>query len=82
MPDEYVDQGALIGPKARIQEKFQSWQALGVDGLDPAHRTRGRPRGSWPTLRVADPRAHSTSSHRVRDAETLCATAFDFEESS
>ncbi len=33
VPDEYVDQGALIGPKARIQEKFQAWQALGVDGL-------------------------------------------------
>jgi len=33
VPDEYVDQGALIGPKARIQEKFQTWQELGVDGL-------------------------------------------------
>ena len=33
MPDEYVDQGALIGPPARIRERFRAWQDLGVDGL-------------------------------------------------
>lgn len=33
VPDEYVDQGALIGPRARIAERFGAWQELGVDGL-------------------------------------------------
>ncbi|MEM7413660.1 MAG: LLM class F420-dependent oxidoreductase [Myxococcota bacterium] len=33
VPDEYVDQGALIGPEARIRERFRAWQELGVDGL-------------------------------------------------
>jgi len=33
VPDEYVDQGALIGPPARIRERFRAWQELGVDGL-------------------------------------------------
>jgi F420-dependent oxidoreductase-like protein len=31
--DAYVDQGALIGPAARIRERFRAWQELGVDGL-------------------------------------------------
>ncbi len=33
VPDEYVDQGALVGPKARIAERFREWQDLGVAGL-------------------------------------------------
>ncbi|NRA08655.1 MAG: LLM class F420-dependent oxidoreductase [Myxococcales bacterium] len=33
VPDEYVDQGALIGPRARIAERFRAWQDLGVAGL-------------------------------------------------
>ena len=33
VPDEYVDQGALIGPPARIRERFRAWEDLGVDGL-------------------------------------------------
>ncbi len=33
VPDEYVDQAALIGPPERIRERFRAWQALGVDGL-------------------------------------------------
>ena len=33
IPDEYVDQGALVGPKERIRERFRAWQDLGVDGL-------------------------------------------------
>jgi F420-dependent oxidoreductase-like protein len=33
VPDAYVDQGALIGPAARIRERFRAWQELGVDGL-------------------------------------------------
>ena len=33
VPDEYVDQGALLGPKARIKERFREWQDLaGVTG--------------------------------------------------
>ena len=33
VPDEYVDQDALIGPKARIAERYRAWAELGVDGL-------------------------------------------------
>ncbi len=33
VPDEYVDQGALIGPRARIAENYRAWEELGVDGL-------------------------------------------------
>jgi F420-dependent oxidoreductase-like protein len=33
VPDEYVDQGALIGPAGRIRERFRAWQELGVSGL-------------------------------------------------
>jgi alkanesulfonate monooxygenase SsuD/methylene tetrahydromethanopterin reductase-like flavin-dependent oxidoreductase (luciferase family) len=33
VPDEYVDQAALIGPPGRIRERFQAWRDLGVDGL-------------------------------------------------
>jgi F420-dependent oxidoreductase-like protein len=33
VPDEYVDQGALLGPKQRIKERFREWQDLaGVNG--------------------------------------------------
>ncbi|MEN8159851.1 MAG: LLM class F420-dependent oxidoreductase [Myxococcota bacterium] len=33
VPDEYVDQGALVGPAARVRERFRAWEELGVDGL-------------------------------------------------
>ena len=34
VPDEYVDQGALIGPKARIAQRYKDWEDLeGVRGL-------------------------------------------------
>jgi F420-dependent oxidoreductase-like protein len=33
VPDEYVDQGALVGPAARIRERFRAWADLDVDGL-------------------------------------------------
>jgi F420-dependent oxidoreductase-like protein len=33
VPDEYVDQGALIGPKQRIKERFTAWADSGATGL-------------------------------------------------
>ena len=33
VPDEFVDQGALIGDKARIQKRFGDWENCGVTGL-------------------------------------------------
>ena len=33
VPDEFVDSGALIGPKARIAERFKAWEDSGVTGL-------------------------------------------------
>ena len=33
VPDEFVDEGALIGPKDRIKEKFKAWEDCGITGL-------------------------------------------------
>jgi len=33
VPDEFVDSGALIGPKARIQERYKAWEDAGITGL-------------------------------------------------
>jgi F420-dependent oxidoreductase-like protein len=33
VPNEFVDSGALVGPKARIAERFKAWENSGVTGL-------------------------------------------------
>ena len=33
VPDEFVDQGALIGPKERIKKRFRDWEDSGITGL-------------------------------------------------
>ena len=33
VPDEFVDQGALVGPKARIKTRFRAWEDCGASGL-------------------------------------------------
>ncbi|HZQ36731.1 MAG TPA: LLM class F420-dependent oxidoreductase [Dehalococcoidia bacterium] len=33
IPDEFIDEEALIGPPARIRERFNAWVDSGVDGL-------------------------------------------------
>ena len=33
VPDDFVDEGALVGPKARIAERFKAWEDSGVTGL-------------------------------------------------
>jgi F420-dependent oxidoreductase-like protein len=33
VPDEYIDEGALLGPPARIRERFRAWQDSGATGL-------------------------------------------------
>ena len=33
VPDEYVDEGALVGPKQRIAERFARWRDSGATGL-------------------------------------------------
>jgi F420-dependent oxidoreductase-like protein len=33
VPDEYLDEGALIGPPARIRQRFDPWTRCGVTGL-------------------------------------------------
>ena len=33
VPDEFVDSGALIGPKERIADRFRAWEDSGVTGL-------------------------------------------------
>ena len=33
VPDEYLDQGALIGPVARIRQKWRAWEESGATGL-------------------------------------------------
>ncbi|MBQ73525.1 MAG: LLM class F420-dependent oxidoreductase [Gammaproteobacteria bacterium] len=33
VPDEFVDQGALVGDRARIQNRFRDWEDSGITGL-------------------------------------------------
>ncbi len=33
VPDEYIDEGALLGPKDRIRERYRLWESSGVTGL-------------------------------------------------
>lgn len=33
VPDEFVDEGALIGPPDRIKQRFNAWENAGVSGL-------------------------------------------------
>jgi len=33
VPDEFVDQGALVGDRARIQKRFRDWEDSGITGL-------------------------------------------------
>jgi F420-dependent oxidoreductase-like protein len=33
VPDEFVDEGALIGPRERIAERFKAWETAGITGL-------------------------------------------------
>ncbi len=33
VPDEFVDEGALIGPPERIKKRFKDWEQSGISGL-------------------------------------------------
>ena len=33
VPDEFVDQGALIGDRQRIRKRFRDWEASGITGM-------------------------------------------------
>ena len=33
VPDEFCDEGALVGPPARIEQRFREWQDSGATGL-------------------------------------------------
>ena len=33
VPDEYLDEGALVGPVERIRERFKAWEDSGATGL-------------------------------------------------
>lgn len=33
VPDEFVDQGALVGDRQRIQKRFRDWESCGITGL-------------------------------------------------
>ena len=33
VPDEYCDEGALVGPVERITERYRAWEEAGVTGL-------------------------------------------------
>ena len=33
VPDEYLDEGALVGPPERIRQRYKDWEGAGVDGL-------------------------------------------------
>jgi hypothetical protein len=33
VPDEFVDDGALVGPPARIRERFKEWTQIPITGM-------------------------------------------------
>ncbi|HLC29410.1 MAG TPA: LLM class flavin-dependent oxidoreductase, partial [Dehalococcoidia bacterium] len=33
VPDEFVDEQALVGPPARIRERYRAWEDSGLTGL-------------------------------------------------
>ncbi len=33
VPDEFVDEGAMVGPKERIKKRFRDWEDSGITGL-------------------------------------------------
>lgn len=33
VPDEFCDEGALVGPEARIRERYRAWEDSGLTGL-------------------------------------------------
>jgi len=33
VPDEFVDQGALVGPADRIRKRFRAWEDCSITGL-------------------------------------------------
>ena len=33
VPDEWVDSRSLVGPKARIKERYKAWEDSGATGL-------------------------------------------------
>ena len=33
VPDEYIDEGALLGPKERIRDRYRLWEDAGITGL-------------------------------------------------
>ena len=33
VPDEYCDEGALVGSPARVRERYRAWEASGATGL-------------------------------------------------
>ena len=33
MPDEYLDEGALVGSVARIRERWPAWRDCGLTGI-------------------------------------------------
>ncbi len=33
VPDEFLDEGALVGPVERIKDRYRAWEESGVTGL-------------------------------------------------
>ncbi len=33
VPDEFCDEGALVGPAGRIRERYRAWAECGITGL-------------------------------------------------
>ena len=36
VPDEFVDESALVGPPARIRERYRAWADSGITGMTVA----------------------------------------------
>ena len=38
MPDEWVDMKSLVGPPARIRQRYRAWEESGADSLNVRSR--------------------------------------------
>ena len=55
MPDEFIDEAALIGPKDRILQRYRDWVDAGFSGLTVGTSQEEGVR-SWRNLLACSPR--------------------------
>ncbi len=71
VPDEWVDLKSLVGPPARIKQRFRAWEDSGATGLTirwqgrASHRGDGRGRAAQPGVTLSSRRMCTQPSRRA-----------------